>query len=378
MKKLGFGLMRLPLTVATNDKTIDIEQSKKMVDIFMERGYTYFDTAWMYHGFESEKAVKEILTSRYPREAYTLATKLHCAFVKSFEDRDNIFNTQLENTGVDYFDYYLIHDLGREHLKIYEQFDCFNWLREKKKAGLVKKIGLSFHDTADLLDEVLTKYPDMDFVQLQINYLDWESNTIQSKKCYEVARKHNKPIIIMEPVKGGTLANVSDTVKDMFKNIHHDWSPAQWALKFAAGLEGVMMVLSGMSNLAQLEDNVDFMDGAEPLNQEELMAVRTAADMINGNIAVACTGCSYCTEGCPMKIAIPKYFALYNEDKREVLSPSREWTAQKDYYENLTMTFGSAGDCIGCGACESACPQHLPIIKYLKEVKEHFDQKTDY
>jgi len=372
MKKLGFGLMRLPLIVATDDKTIDISKTKEMVDMFIDRGFTYFDTAWLYHAFESEKATKKFLTSRYPREAYTLATKLHCSVVKSFEDRDNIFNEQLKNIGVDFFDYYLIHDLGREHLKIYEEFDCFNWLREKKKAGLVKKIGFSFHDTAELLDEVLTKYPDMDFVQLQINYLDWESDTIQSKKCYEVARKHNKPIIVMEPVKGGTLANVSDTVKDMFKNIHPDWSPASWALKFAAGLEGVIMVLSGMSNLAQLDDNTAFMADAKPLNQEELMAVRTAADMINGNVSVACTGCSYCTEGCPMNIAIPKYFALYNEDKREVLHASREWTAQQDYYENLTMSFGAAGDCIGCGACETACPQHLPVIKHLKEVKNHF------
>ena len=372
MKKLGFGLMRLPLLDAHNDKTIDINQTKKMVDMFLQRGFTYFDTAWMYHAFESEKAVKQVLTSRYPRNAYTIATKLHCAFVKSLEDRDKIFSAQLENTGVDYFDYYLLHDMGREHLEIYKKFDCFNWLKSKKQAGLVKQIGLSFHDTADLLDEILTEYPDMDFVQLQINYLDWESDSIQSRKCYEVARKHNKPIIVMEPVKGGTLANVPDNVRELFKAIHPDWSPASWALRFAAGLDNVMMVLSGMSNMSQLEDNTSFMGNLAPLSAAELRAVRTAAAMINGNISVACTGCSYCTEGCPKKIAIPKYFALYNEDKREVLHAARQWTAQLDYYENLLNNFGAAGDCIGCGACEAACPQHLPIIEHLKQVKEHF------
>lgn len=364
--------MRLPLINANDDKAIDIEQTEKMVDLFLERGFTYFDTAWMYHLFASEKAAKQVLTSRYPRNAYTLATKLHCGFVKSLEDRDRIFNTQLENTGVEYFDYYLLHDIGREHLEIYKKFDCFNWLREKKRAGLARQIGFSFHDTADLLDEILTENPDMDFVQLQINYLDWESDTIQSRKCYEVALKHNKPIIVMEPVKGGTLANVPDNVKEMFSAVHPDWSPASWAVRFAAGLNNVIMVLSGMSSLAQLEDNTAFMSDFAPLNEEELRTVRTAADMINGNISVACTGCSYCTDGCPMNIAIPKYFSLYNEDKREILSASRQWTAQQDYYENLLKSFGSASECIECGQCESACPQHLPIIKHLKEVSEHF------
>lgn len=364
--------MRLPLLDVNNDKAIDIEQTKKMVDLFISRGFTYFDTAWMYHIFESEKATKQVLTSRYPRNAYTLATKLHCSFVKNFEDRDRIFNTQLENTGVDYFDYYLLHDLGTEHYEIYKKYDCFNWLREKKRLGLAKQIGFSFHDTADLLDKILTENPDMDFVQLQINYLDWESDTIQSRKCYEVARKHNKPIIVMEPVKGGTLANVSANVAELFSSVNKTASPASWAVRFAAGLEGVMMVLSGMSNMAQLEDNTAFMQELVPLNDEELRTVRTAADMINGNIAIACTGCSYCVDGCPMNIAIPKYFSLYNEDKREVLHAARQWTAQLDYYENLLKSFGAAGDCIGCGQCEAACPQHLPIIEHLKEVKEHF------
>lgn len=369
-KKLGFGLMRLPLRDGNDAGDIDIEQMKEMVDTFLERGFTYFDTAWMYCGFKSEEAAKQALVERHPRESYTLATKLHAGFIQTKEDRDKVFNEQLRKTGVEYFDYYLLHDIGVDHYKKYQELDCFSWILDKKKQGLVKHVGFSFHDKAELLDKVLTEHPEMEFVQLQINYLDWDSEGIQSRKCYEVACKHNKPVIVMEPVKGGTLANVPADVEKMFKQVHPDMSVPSWAIRFAASLENVKMVLSGMSNMEQLKDNTDYMAQLVPLNEEEQALVKKAVDRLNSNIAVPCTGCSYCTEGCPKKIAIPKYFSLYNADLQE--AKEKGWTPQGEYYDRLTQDFGKASDCVACGQCEKVCPQHLPIIKNLQEVAGHF------
>ncbi|MBR2670411.1 MAG: aldo/keto reductase [Solobacterium sp.] len=371
-KKLGFGLMRLPVNDSANAADVDIEQVKQMVDLFMEKGFTYFDTAWMYNGFASEKVAKEALVSRYPRESFTLATKLHAGFFNSLEDRDKVFNAQLEKTGAGYFDYYLLHGIEADMYPKYEEFDCFSWLLEKKAQGLVKHAGFSFHDTPELLDEILTKHPEMEFVQIQLNYLDWESEWIQSRAVLETAVKHNKPVIVMEPVKGGTLAKVPADVEQMFKSADPKMSVPSWAIRFAASQPGVMVVLSGMSNLEQMEDNLSYMENFTPLTDEEKALCFKAADMINSKITVPCTGCSYCTEGCPMHIAIPKYFSIYNEDMREDLE-EKGWTINFTNYQILNQTFGKASDCIQCGQCEGVCPQHLPIIQYLQDVAKHYE-----
>ena len=371
MKKLGFGLMRLPLTEEGNSSAIDIKTTNKMVDAFLEAGFKYFDTAWMYHSYTSEKAVKEILTSRHKRDEFFLATKLHSNYVKCKEDRDRIFNEQKEKTGVSYFDYYLLHDVRAAHLQVFEKYDCFNWLLSKKNSGEVKNIGFSFHDNAEFLDEVLTKYPFVDFVQLQINYLDWDSESIQSRKCYEVAVKHNKPVIVMEPVKGGTLTKLPEEAVKVLNAQNSKTSVSSWAIRFAAELPGVMMVLSGMSNMEQLKDNMKTVDSLTPLTKEEHRAIKEVVAIMNRGAAIPCTGCSYCTDGCPRNIAIPKYFELYNAELQEV--EDKGWSPQIAYYENMIKTFGKASDCIGCGKCEDVCPQNLPITRHLKEIVKSFE-----
>ena len=372
MKKLGFGLMRLPVTDPADPAAIDMEQMKRMVDLFLERGFTYFDTAWMYNGFASESAAKASLVERYPRDSFTLATKLHAGFFDTLEERDKIFNAQLEHTGAGYFDYYLLHGIEADGLVKFERYDCFNWLLDKREKGLVKHAGFSFHDTPELLDEILTKHPEMEFVQLQINYLDWESEWIRSRECYETCVKHGKPVIVMEPVKGGSLANIPAAAKRLFQEADPAMSVSSWAIRFAASLPNVMVVLSGMSTLEQVEDNTSFMAEPKPLTDEEKTICFRVADIINSQIAVACTGCSYCTKGCPMQIPIPKYFSLYNEIMREDME-HKGWTVSFTSYDSLAQRFGKASDCIACGQCEGICPQHLPIIDCLKQVSERFD-----
>ena len=366
-KKLGFGLMRVP----EKNGNIDVEEVKKMVDLFMERGFTYFDTAWMYCNMRSEDTVKEALSSRHPRDSYTLATKLHSEFFNTLEERDKVFNEQLRKTGAGFFDYYLIHDVNSHSIGKYDRLDVWTWIQEKKKAGLIREAGFSFHDGPELLDRVLTEHPEMEFVQLQINYLDWNSVGVQSRKCYDVATKHGKPVTVMEPVKGGTLAQLPPEAEKLLKDYAPDASIPSWAIRFAASLPNVRFVLSGMSNMAQVDDNTAYMQEMKLLTEEEKALIFRAVSILNGTIAIPCTACSYCVDGCPMQIPIPRYFSLYNAELQEV--ESKGWTPQREYYDNISKEKGKASDCIACGQCEGICPQHLPIIKHLKEVAGLFE-----
>lgn len=369
--KLGFGLMRLPATDPSDAGKIDIKQASEMVDMFLDRGFDYFDTAWMYCNFKSEDAVKDILTSRHQRDGYTITTKLHAGFISSKEDRDKIFDTQRRKMGTDFLDYYWLHDVNSHTIETYDKLDCWKWLEDKKTAGNVRHMGFSFHDGPELLDKVLTDHPEMEYVQLQINYLDWDSAGVRSRECYEVATKHGKPVIVMEPVKGGTLANLPKEAETMMKSYSSEASLPSWAIRYVASLDNVCMVLSGMSTLAQMDDNTSFMKNFAPLNDEERIIIKNVVGILNKNIAIPCTGCAYCAPGCPMNINIPRYFSLYNAEMQEL--DSKDWTSQGEYYDNLTKEFGKASECIACGQCEGICPQHLPIIENLKLVADKFE-----
>ena len=370
-KKLGFGLMRLPLLDANDDGSVDLETLKQMVDCFLDRGFTYFDTAWMYCGGKSEEAAREALVKRHPRDSFTLTTKLPAYMLRTEADREWLFQEQLRRTGAGYFDYYWLHDVNSHTIRSFDRLKCWDFVREKKEQGLVKHIGFSFHDGPELLDKVLTEHPEFEYVQLQLNYLDWDSLGVQSRACYEVAAKHGKPVIVMEPVKGGTLAKVPERLEALFREREPEMSAASWAIRFAASQENVMMVLSGMSNMEQLLDNTGYMKDFRPMNADELALMKQAAAILNESIAIPCTGCSYCTVNCPRRIAIPKYFSLYNADMQEI--EEKGWTPQGSYYQNLTLRFGKASDCIKCGRCEAMCPQHLPIRRYLQDVAKHFE-----
>ena len=371
MKKLGFGLMRLPLTDAESEGAIDIELFKQMVDSFISQGFTYFDTAWMYCGGKSEEAAKEALVSRYPRDAFTLTTKLPAYMLRCMEDRETLFNEQLRRTGAEFFDYYWLHDVNSQSLETFNKYDCWNFIRQKKEEGLVRHIGFSYHDGPELLDELLNEHPEIEYVQIQLNYLDWDSIGIQSRKCYEVITNHNVPVIVMEPVKGGTLSKVPEEAEKLLRGLDRDMSVSSWAIRFAASKENVFMVLSGMSNMEQLLDNTAYMKDFRPLSKDEESTVLKVADIIRKNIAIPCTGCSYCTVNCPKSIAIPQYFSLYSTEMLE--DASKSWTPQGGYYERLILRHGRASDCIRCGQCEKMCPQHLPIRDYLKTVAEKFE-----
>ena len=363
--KLGFGLMRLPKRALGK---IDIEQTKKMVDMFMEAGLNYFDTAYVYDGGDSERAAKAALVDRYPRESYTLATKL-CAWMGAHNEKTakQQFYTSLERTGAGYFDYYLLHALQAGNYKIYDKYHIWDFVKEQKKKGLIKHWGFSFHAGPDILDEILTKHPDAEFVQLQLNYADWENPDVAARANYEVARKHGKSIVVMEPVKGGALANPPKAVQSIFREANPRASFASWAIRYAASLEGIITVLSGMSNMAQMEDNLSYMKNFEPLNAKEQAAIRKAQEAINGIKSIPCTGCHYCTAGCPKQIPIPEIFAARN--KQLVWGHLEE--GKTEYIKTITDA-GAASDCIACRQCERACPQQIPVIDRLKDCASVF------
>ena len=365
--KLGFGLMRLPKE-KDNPTKIDIERTKEMVDMFMKAGLTYFDTAFVYDGGESEKAAKLALVDRYPRDSYTLATKLASFAATDEASAKQELLTSLERTGAGYIDYYLLHALQDGNYKKYDEWHLWDYVKEMKEKGLIKHWGFSFHSTPERLDEILTAHPDAEFVQLQINYADWNNPDVQSRACYEVARKHGKSIVVMEPIKGGTLANPPKAVRDLLTSARPDLSVASWAIRFVASLDGIITVLSGMSTEEQMADNLSYMADFKPLSEDEKKVIKQAQDILDGIDSIPCTSCHYCTDGCPMQIPIPEIFSARN---KQLIWEQKE-AGQADY-DKAVSNKGMASACIQCGQCEGVCPQHIDIINRLQDCAAAFE-----
>ena len=350
-KNFGFGYMRLPMI----GEDVDIPQTTRMVDAFLESGFNYFDTAHGYIGGKSELAIRECLTSRYPRDRYVLTNKLSAPCYEKEEDIRPLFRQQLEACGVEYFDFYLIHAVSAARMPFYEGTGAFRIARELKQEGKVRHIGMSFHDKAEVLDEILTRHPELEVVQIQFNYVDYEDEKVESRKCYEVCRKHGKPVIVMEPVKGGSLVNLPAAAQKILDRLEGG-SNASYAIRFAAGFEGVIMVLSGMGTIGQMEDNLSYMNDFQPLNQQEQEALAKVCAIFRNQGLIPCTACRYCTEVCPQGIAIPELFAALNAKRSDQSVPK--------------VSGGMPGSCIGCGRCEETCPQDLKIRQLLTVAAE--------
>lgn len=365
-KNFGFGCMRFPM----DGEEIDYEQTCKMIDTFLANGFNYFDTAHGYIGEKSEIAVRECLVKRYPREDYILVNKLSCGYFNKEEDIRPFFEMQLEACGVDYFDFYLMHAQNAEYFEKYKKCRAYETAFDLKKEGKIRHVGLSFHDKAEVLDRMLTEYPEIEVVQIQFNYVDYEDVGIEARKCYEVCVKHNKPVIVMEPVKGGGLVNLPDAAQKVLDELNGG-SNASYAIRFAASFDQMMMVLSGMSNMEQMEDNMSFMRDFKPLSEEEFDAIWKVCDIFKSQDIIPCTACEYCVAGCPKNIPIPDLFADMNAK-----STHKDWNSSW-YYDVHTQGKGKASDCIKCGKCENVCPQHLKIRDLLAEVAEAFEKEEE-
>lgn len=364
-KNFGFGCMRLPMD---GDK-VDYAEFTKMVDEYMAQGFNYFDTARVYLGGQSETAIRDCIVKRYPRDSFILTDKLSTSLFNTEQEVRPLFEKQLESCGVDYFDFYLMHAQSKDIFEKYKRCRAYEQAFELKAEGKIRHVGLSFHDKAEVLDEILTAYPSIEAVQIQLNYLDFDDPAVQSRLCYEVCRKHGKPVIVMEPVKGGNLVNLPDDAKKVLDDLRGG-SPASYAIRFAAGFDGIFMVLSGMSNLQQMQDNLSYMKDFHPLNETEQQAVAKVCEIFHSKHLIPCTACRYCTDGCPKHIEIPNLFSCLNTKKLY-----NDWNADYYYEEVYTKLNGKASDCIACGKCEKSCPQHLPIRQLLKDVAEEFEKK---
>lgn len=364
-KNLGFGCMRLPLV----DDAIDTSELCAMVDFFLEKGFNYFDTAHMYMDGKSETSLRECLTSRHARESYILTDKLSNAYFQKEEEIRPLFEKQLAACGVDYFDFYLMHAQSQELFEKYKSCNAYETALALKKEGKIKHFGISFHDKAQVLDQILTEYPQVEVVQIQFNYIDYEDAGVEGRKCLEVCQKHKKPVIVMEPVKGGSLINLPEQAQKIFDNLQGG-SNASYAIRYAAGFDGIIMVLSGMSNMEQMQDNTSYMQNFAPLSEKEKQAVEQVCAILKAQELISCTACRYCIDGCPQKIAIPNLFACMNAKKQY-----SSWNQDYYYHQVHTVQNGKASDCIGCGKCEKICPQHLPIRQLLKEVAAQFEEE---
>jgi predicted aldo/keto reductase-like oxidoreductase len=362
INKLGFGFLRLP----KKDGELDWQTICSMVDVFMDGGGVFFDTCYTYLNGLSEAAIRKCVVERKHRDSFQLCDKLPGYLFKSYEDCQKYFDEELSRCGVEWFDILMLHWLNDDNYAIAEKYDEFRFLREKKAEGKVKRIGFSYHGDAALLDRILTAHPEVDVVLMQLNYLDWESEGIQSRKCYETCLRHGKSVMVMEPVKGGTLAKLPEDAEAKLRAVHPNWTPSDWALRFVQSLPGVEIALSGMGTVEQVRANIR---PFEPLTGEETALLADVAEIIRGKTAVGCTGCAYCVSHCPKQIPIPKYIKLYNEITRY---PGDDWKIIPTYHQ-MVLSAGKASDCIGCHSCEKYCPQKLSVVDHMKTIAEKFE-----